>query len=376
MSERTEALATSGTPAAGGVSPTEPAAPPKVSKWAIWFDRLGPRRLSAVYLAATFLVVFTLLNPGTYFTSTTMTVVFSSGVVTCLLALAFLVPLTTEAYDLSIGTMLTFSLTLCVKLNLSTGLPLVVIALICLLCCALVGAVSGFLIVRLHINSFIATLGVSQVLLAAVLLISSNTQLVGTFPSSWSSLGNNTVDGIPIPLFFLVGLAAVMWYVFEFTRVGRFLFATGGNATAARLSGIHTDRLVWGSMIVSAVISGFAGLIYSMQIGVAVSTVGDGLLFPAVAAVFLGASQLSQRPNVWGTLIAYFTLAFGIQGLTLTLGASAAWAGPLFQGVSLIIAVAVASRPVMRNLRARKAIDALVPGDAAPIHPNVSAEDV
>jgi ribose transport system permease protein len=145
-----------------------------------------------------------------------------------------------------------------------------------------------------------------------------------------------------------------MWYVFEFTRLGRFLFATGGNVTAARLSGIQTDRLVWGSLVGSAVIAGIAGLVYSMQIGEATSTAGDGLLFPAVAAVFLGASQFSQRANVWGTIIAYFTLAFGIQGLTLTLGASAAWAGPLFQGVSLILAVSIASRPVVAKLRASK----------------------
>jgi ribose transport system permease protein len=376
MSDPAELLTPAARPTVGVAHEPEQPAVPEPSRAAVWIDRLGPRRLSAVYLAVMFVVVFTLLNPDTFFTSTTMTVVFSSGVVTCLLALAFLVPLTTEAYDLSIGAMLTFSLTLTVKMNLSTHLPLVLIAVISLVCCGLVGAFSGFLIVRLHINSFIATLGVSQVLLAAVLLISNNTQLVGTFPSWWQNLGNNTVAGIPIPLFFLVGLGAVMWYVFEFTRLGRFLFATGGNPTAARLSGVHTDRLVWGSMVVSAVISGTAGLVYAMQIGVANSTVGDGLLFPAVAAVFLGASQFSQRPNVWGTLIAYFTLAFGIQGLTLTLGASAAWAAPLFQGVSLIIAVAIASRPVIRNLRTRKAAQELASREVAALHDKPAVGDV
>ena len=59
--------------------------------------------------------------------------------------------------------------------------------------------------------------------------------------------------------------------------------------------------------------------------------------------MFFGASQLSQRPNVWGTLIAYFALAFGIQGLTLQFGAGTFWVSPLFQGVAVIGAVAIAS---------------------------------
>jgi ribose transport system permease protein len=83
--------------------------------------------------------------------------------------------------------------------------------------------------------------------------------------------------------------------------------------------------------------------------------VGDGLLFPAIAAVFLGASQLSLRPNVWGTVIAYIALAIGVQGLSLTTGASAVWAPPLFQGVALIVAVAIASRPVIKRLRTARA---------------------
>jgi ribose transport system permease protein len=92
-----------------------------------------------------------------------------------------------------------------------------------------------------------------------------------------------------------------------------------------------------------------------MQDGIFSSSIGPGYLFPAVAAVFLGASQLSRRPNVWGTLIAYFALAFGIQGLVLSASSASVWSQPLFQGVSLIIAVALASRPAMRKLRAVQA---------------------
>jgi len=331
-----------------------------------WLAYLGVRRISAVYLWAFFMVLFGIISGSTFLTSTTYNLVFSGGVVTCVLALAFLVPLACAQYDLSIGAVMSLSLAIMVYLSLHSSLSPVVTALIAVLTCMAVGAVSGFIIVRLHVNSFIATLGVSQVLLAAVLLISDNKQLVGEFPESWSNAGINNLLGIPIVLYYLIGIALVLWYVLEFTRIGRYLFATGGNVEAARLSGVKTDRMIWCSLIASGGIAGLAGVIYSMRSGVFSSTVGPGYLFPAVAAVFLGASQLSQRPNVWGTLIAYFALAFGIQGLILSASSASVWSQPLFQGVSLIVAVALAARPVAQRLKEARGAEEPEPPSTEP----------
>jgi ribose transport system permease protein len=322
-----------------------------------WLKNLGVRRLSAAYLWMFFMVLFAIITPSTFLTSTTIRLVFSQGVVTCMLALAFLVPLAAGAYDLSIGAVMSLALAISVYLQIHTGLPPVVGALVAMAACAGVGLINGFVVVRLHVNSFIATLGTSQVLLAAVILISGNHQLVGSFPNSWSNIGNNDLAGVPIVVWFLIVTALVLWYVFEFTRAGRYLFATGGNADAARLSGVKTDRTIWTAFVASAVIAAFGGIIASMQTGLFSSDTGPGYLFPAVAAVFLGASQLSHRPNVWGTLIAYFALAFGIQGLVLSASSASVWSQPLFQGVSLIIAVALASRPAVHKLREARATD-------------------
>jgi ribose transport system permease protein len=317
---------------------------------------LDPRRISAVYLWVGFVVVFGLLTPDVYLTKVTIQLIFSDGAITCVLALAFLVPLIAGAYDLSIGALMSLSVAIGVYLQVHTSIPPAAGAAIAVVTCAAVGAVSGFVIVRLKVNSFIATLGVSEILLAAVLLISGNRQLVADFPASWSNLGLNTLAGVPLVDVYLVVLALVLWYVLEHTRVGRYLFATGGNAEASRLSGVPTDRLVWGALIASGAIAGLAGVLYDMRVGQFDSSVGPGYLFPAVAAVFLGASQLSQRPNVWGTLIAYFALAFGIQGLALTSSSAAVWSQPLFQGVALIAAVALTTLPAIRKRRLKAAL--------------------
>jgi ribose transport system permease protein len=327
---------------------------------------LGPRRISAVYLWAAFVILFGLLKPGVYLSDVTIRLIFSEGAVTCLVALAFLVPLVAGAYDLAVGALMSASVAIGVWVQLHTSLPPTVGALLSVAACALFGGVSGFIVVRLKVNSFIATLGVSQVLLAVVLLISGNKQLVPSYPDSWSNVALSTVAGIPLVVVYLLVIAVVLWYVLEHTHIGRYLFAIGGNPEASRLSGVPTDRLIWGALAASGAISGLAGVIYGMRVGTFDASVGPGYLFPAVAAVFLGASQLSQRPNVWGTLIAYFALAFGVQGLALSSASAAVWSQPLFQGVALIVAVAITTVPALRRR--------VKGGGAAPV-PAASSED-
>jgi len=339
----------SAVPSGGG---TPARSTPRRTLGQLWAN-LGPRRLSAVYLAAVFFAIFSVIDPSTFPTSVTMRLVFGEGAVTCMLAMAFLIPLAAGAYDLSVGALMALALSLCIWFNLHTHLPAGLAAMIAVLACTLVGAVNGFVIVRLKVNSFIATLGMSQILLAAVTYISADREIVGNMPTSYADLGQNNVFGIPAVFVYLLVLSVVLWFVLEHTPAGRYLFATGGNEQAARLTGVRTDRVVWGSFIASGAICGLAGVIFSMQTPIFSTDTGPGYLFPAVTAVFLGASQFQQRPNVWGTFIAYFALAFGIQGLSLSSSSGAVWSQPLFEGAALIIAVAFASRPVIAKLRAK-----------------------
>jgi ribose transport system permease protein len=304
----------------------------------------GVDRLSALYLLVFFCIYFGITKTSTFLTTTTTNLVLSQGVITAVIALAFLVPLIGATYDLSVGAMCSFALVITNYLGehhvVSPGLGVVV----ALVACGLVGAVSGFIVVRLRVSSFIATLGVSQVLAAAALLISNNQLIVGAFPQSYLNFGQESVLGLPIVVYYLLVLVLVLWYVLDFTPVGRYLYATGGNADAARLAGIHTDRYVFTSLVASAVIAGVAGVIFSMQQGDFSSDIGPGFLFPAIAAVFFGAVQFSKRPNVWGVIVALYALQFGIQGLELTFSSGIYWITPLFQGASLLIAVSFASR--------------------------------
>jgi ribose transport system permease protein len=209
-------------------------------------------------------------------------------------------------------------------------------------------------VVKLNVNSFIATLGMSQVLAALCVLFSGNKTINGVLSDSYRDVGRKKLlFNLPVYFYLLVLLAVVCWYVLEHTPFGRYLFATGGNREAARLSGVNVNRLAWSSLVISAVIGGFAGLVHTWKTGTYSSTIGPGYLFPAVAAVFFGASQLRGRANVWGTLIAVFALAFGVKGLQLTFQSGTEWIEPMFEGASLLLAVAFASRQGIIKIRKR-----------------------
>lgn len=328
-------------------------------------------RASALYLFAFVILLFSLWIPDTFLTSITFRLVAADQVVIAILALAILVPLVGGAFDLSVGAMLAFSLVVLTWLESNTELNAALSSVIAIGACCLVGFVSGLLVVRLKVNSFIATLGMSQILGATSLLISENRQIAGVFSEQFLSYGRRDLVGVPIVFVYLIGLALVVWYVLQATPLGRNLFATGSNPEAARLSGVKTDSLVWGSLVVSAAIAGLGGVVYGMKIGSYSNSFGPPLLFPAFAAVFFGATQFTRRPNVWGTLVAVYVLAFGVKGLQLAFTSGVYWITPMFNGVALLAAVTLASRTGLLRLRRTRRRTA----DATPADVDDASQD-
>jgi len=338
-------------------------------------SKIGLNRFSGLYLLAGFFVFFSLTESNFLQWNGSIEFVLTDKVIVSMLALAFLVPLITETFDLSIGATMALSLVIVNKMALETDLPDWVGAVVGMLACLVIGAINGLIVVKLRVNSFIATLGMSQVIAALILRIHDGGNITGALGDGYIDFGKRNVfsfswpgsgSEISLPYYFFFGLivAFIIWYILEHTPIGRQMFATGGNREAARLSGVNVDRLSWGSLVVSAGIAGFAGLIYSWKFAVYTSSVGPPLLFTAVGAVFFGASQLRGRPNVWGTVIAVYTLAFGIKGIGLRYPREIAWIQPLFEGLVLIIAVAVASRQAIVKVARRRNEPTPPPTDA------------
>ena len=300
----------------------------------------GLDKLSGVYLWASFIIAFSIWSPKLFPTSSTVHLLASSQAVAGLLALALLVPLVAGAYDLSVGATANLSGIVAVVLqtheHLSIGLSLVIAILLGLV----IGITNGFIVVRLKVNSFIATLGVGSVLTAFETIVSGNSQPLPPESAVWSDLTQKTVGGFQVSIFYLLGVALILWWALGHTPFGRHLYAIGGNSDAARLSGVAVDRWLWFALLISSTLSAVAGCVYASLLGPSL-TFGQGLLLPAFAAVFLGSTQFRPgRFNVWGTLLAIYALATGVQGFEYVTGVQ--WLSDMFNGVALVAAVAFA----------------------------------
>ena len=132
-----------------------------------------------------------------------------------MLALAFLVPLTTGTFDLSIGATMALSLVIVNKMALETDLPDGVGAVVGMLACLVIGAINGFIVVKLRVNSFIATLGMSQVIAALIRRIHDGGNITSAFGDSYINFGKSSLFSftwpgsetqIELPYYFFYGL--------------------------------------------------------------------------------------------------------------------------------------------------------------------------
>jgi ribose transport system permease protein len=311
--------------------------------------RLG--RFSGLGVWALFIVVFGLWVPDLFLTDSTVKTVLASQAITAILALAVVAPLACGVFDLSSAQLLGACALVCGALmSRAPHLSPVWAIIVTLGFGAAAGMANGALVAGVGVNSFIATLGTSSLLIALVQGIGGG-DYVGPFPESFTQIVAFQVLGVPAVAVYLLVIAVAAWYVLEHTPIGRKTHATGANSEAARLAGVRTRTYVFTAFVVSGVGAAIAGILLAATVNSVNETTGGGYLLPAYAAAFLGTTQVKPgRFNVWGTLLAIYMLGTGIQGLQLVGGQQ--WVTNVFNGVALIGAVSFAI--VLERRRGRR----------------------
>lgn len=175
-------------------------------------------------------------------------------------------------------------------------------------------------------------------------------------------------------------IAVVLWIVLERLPLGRYFYVLGSNQRAADLIGLPTRRYSVYAFAACSFLVGVAGILLASQQHVGNPSVGSEYMLPAFVAALLGSTVIRPgRPNAAGTIVAVVTLAIGLAGIG-QLGANF-WVNPLFNGVTLLIAVGLAGwsarRKIMAGIAANKAVDSgaqphpVAPGRTQP-RPNWS----
>ena len=302
---------------------------------------LSFRRLSAIYIFVVLFVVFALWIPGTFLTASTWRSVLDGQALTAMAAVGLLIPVAAGAFDLAIGSQIGFTSIFVSWLLVNQGLSPAAAIPLTILIGALLGGFSALLVAAFRIDSFIATLGVSSVIMACTTWLSGGAQILN-LPAGFSSFSTQRFFGITVPVYLMLIIAFVVWYVMENTPLGRRIYATGGNEAASRLAGVRTRVVIAGAFIAGSLIASLVGILLASRLGTGDPTSGPSFLLPAFSAVFLGATQFrSGRFNVWGTVVAVYVLAVGVKGLQLA--GAPTWIPDMFNGLALIVAVGLAN---------------------------------
>ena len=242
-------------------------------------------------------------------------------------------------FDLSVARVAAFCGVLVVILQDMGPFPAIALTL---LAAAAIGAVNGTLIVKAKVNPFVVTLGMFAIAGSAALLLTGGNVLYDLSPwMKW--IGQGTFGPIPkIAVWFIIVLA-LTHVLLSRTRIGRYIYATGGSYEASRLAGIHVDRVVAGTFVLVALLSGWAGIVLTSRLDSASPIALPGGELDAIAATIIGGTKLSggEGSVIPGTLIGVLILSF-IGNALILLGVDPYWQG-VAKGAIIIVAVAFAT---------------------------------
>ncbi len=205
---------------------------------------------------------------------------------------------------------------------------------------AFVGLVNGFVVLRMKVDSLIATMGTGAIAAAMAIGLAGDKILTERMSGSFSNLATAGFGGFNVSFLYVIIVMVVMGIVLEQTPVGRKVYATGFNAEGARLMGVNVRRVQMSAFITSGSLAGLAGVVLVGRVLAASPDSGSHYLIPAFSGAFLGATQFRHgRFNPWGAVVAVFLLGTGSAGLLLA--GAPTWAPDVFSGVVLIGAVAL-----------------------------------
>lgn len=244
--------------------------------------------------------------------------------------------------DLSVGSLASFS-GMIVALLYEREVPTYVAPLIILAMGAAIGAVSGVLVTKLRIPSFLVTLGMLSIFSGLALTI-TDTRPIPIIDDEFSNLfWNGSFAGIQAPIWWTIVLTTTGYYMLHQMAFGRRVFATGGNPVAARFSGVRTDGVKIVAFILSGMTASLAGLMLAARSTAGNPSLGAGLELDVIAAVIIGGTSLFGG---YGTIIGSVigAIFIGILGFGLLVLGLSTSIQEVIKGVIIILAVSVNRR--------------------------------
>jgi len=300
------------------------------------YKELLLRAKSVIGLVA-LVIVFTILSPR-FFNYYNLTNVLRQTSLNAVIAIGMTYVILTGGIDLSVGSILAFSSAITCGL-LKSNMPLTISVIIGLSVGTLLGMFNGFVTIKWNIPPFIATFAMMTIA-RGLTLVYTNGQPITGLNEAFSFIGNGYIGPIPLPIIITILIFIVAYYFLKNNKIGRYVYATGGNMQAAKLAGINTNKIILFVYSLSGLLASISGLILASRLNSASPTAGNGYELDAIAAVVLGGTSLAGgEGSLIGTLIGAIIIGVLNNGLDL-LNVS-----PFYQsiakGVVILLAIAI-----------------------------------
>ena len=288
-----------------------------------------------------FCVILTILRPSTFPTVSNIANVLWSvsviGIMVCGTIFVFLV----GGIDLSIATLCGFSAVVVVEVihmfgDTTMGVFVGIIAAIGV--GALAGCVHGFIITTFNIPAFLVTFATQSVFLGLSMVITNNKIVSCTAPAAFTAIGSMKILGFPLPIYFMIVIAILSWFVLRKTVFGRWIYAVGGNPAASEISGINVKRATILCYVFSGMTTAVGGIVLASMTRQAMAATGSGYTNDVITAgVIGGVSLLGGVGTVPGAIFGAVLMGLLNNGLNL-LSVPSTHAG-LVKGLVIIVAV-------------------------------------
>ena len=263
------------------------------------------------------IIILSILTPNFLTFSNLMTVIRQISYIG-IAGVGMTIVLLAGGFDLSIGMQAAFVNVAAAYMMKFMGIHPVIACLICMVFAILFGYLNGICITTFRIPPLIATLATQYVLKGLANIVSQG-QAIFAFNNDFKIIGQGYVfQFIPIPIIILVLMLILGWFILSKTYLGRYFFAIGGNETAAKLSGIKTDRMKRLSYVLCALFTAIAALIMLSRLNSGTAMTGEGLEFNAIAAAVLGGVSISGgRAKIFNMFIGVLIIGILTNGFVL-----------------------------------------------------------
>lgn len=223
----------------------------------------------------------------------------------------------TGGIDLSPGSAIALSTMIFAVMVKFGGVPLPVAMVATVGVGAVLGALNGLLSAYLRIPAFITTLAALSAFRGAAFMFNNGSPVFSLHPAL-ETVFYGTLGGLPLPLFYLIALYVLAWYVLRYSAFGRAIYAVGGNPNAARLSGLNVRRTQFAAFVIAGAAAGIGAVLMAARLNSGSPNYGVGLELAAIAAAVIGGASLAGgRGNIINTVIGALTIVIVQNGLNL-----------------------------------------------------------